>query len=202
MEKMNQMIKFAPFKKINNHKQRIMVVEKDKLVSLMYTLRENNSEGNIVESVDEANPLNFLFGTGQMLQHFEQNLENLGEGDDFEFGLTAEEAYGEKREELLVNIPLSVFEVDGSVDEEICKVGNQVPMADSQGRRLLGTVTEVGSDSVRMDFNHPMAGVGLHFTGKILNVREPSEEEKNIYSGGAGDGCSTCGSHESCSGHC
>ncbi len=177
-----------------------MIVEKDRMVSLVYTLKENDSEGDVVESIDEASPLNFLFGAGQMLPGFENNLLNLKEGDDFEFGLKTEDAYGERREELLVNIPLNVFEVDGKIDEEVCKVGNQVPMADSQGRRLLGTVTEIGDESVRMDFNHPMAGVGLYFTGRILNVREPSQEEINIFTGNGG--CSTCGSQESCSGTC
>jgi len=74
-------------------------------------------------------------------------------------------------------------------------------MADAQGRRLMGVVTEIRDDAVSMDFNHPMAGVNLFFTGGIVEVREATDEEINMYYGG-GDGCSTCGSHSSCDGHC
>jgi len=177
-----------------------MVIEKDKMVSLTYTLRESDFEGDIVEEVDNTNPLRFLFGTGQMLPNFEGNLLNLKEGDSFKFGLTAEEAYGEKREELVVDIPKHVFEVDGKLDENVCNVGNQVPMADAQGRRLLGVVLNVKNEAVCMDFNHPMAGADLFFAGKILEVKDPSPEELSMYLGD--NGCTTCGGHETCGGQC
>ena len=177
-----------------------MVVAKDKMVSLTYTLREADKDGRIIEQVEDANPLQFLYGAGQMLEHFETNLNNKKGGDDFEFDLSAENAYGDKREELVVDIPKSVFEVDGKLDEETCKVGNQVPMADSQGRRLMGIVIDLKDEAVAMDFNHPMAGFDLHFTGSIKEVREATEDEINMYYGGGS--CNTCGSDNSCDGHC
>lgn len=177
-----------------------MVIEKDKMVSVVYTLTETNSDGRLIEQVEESNPLQFLYGAGQMLEHFEQRLSEKKGGDDFEFGLASNEAYGEKRDELVVDIPRSVFEVDGKLDEEVCRVGNQVPMADSQGRRLMGVVTEIKDESVSMDFNHPMAGVDLFFRGKVVDVREATKEEIDMYYGGSS--CSTCGSGGSCDGHC
>ena len=60
-----------------------MVVEKDKMVSLIYTLRELDINGNVIEEVDESNPLSFMFGAGQMLQRFEANIETLSSGDKF-----------------------------------------------------------------------------------------------------------------------
>lgn len=177
-----------------------MIIEKDRMVSLTYTLRELNKDGVVIEEVDSSNPLKFLYGTGQMLQEFESNIENLKGGDKFEFALTPEEAYGERREDLIVDIPRTVFEVNGKFDDEICKVGNQVPMADAQGRRLLGIVTEIKETAVAMDFNHPMAGVNLFFSGDIVEVRQATEDELNMQYGGGG--CNTCGSHSSCDGHC
>ncbi|MEA1887356.1 MAG: FKBP-type peptidyl-prolyl cis-trans isomerase [Bacteroidota bacterium] len=156
-----------------------MVIEKDKMVFLRYVLREGDSEGNIVEEVKSDNPLQFLYGAGQMLPNFESNIENLSEGDKFEFRLTSDEAYGDKSEELIVDLPMSVFEIDGKVDESLLKEGTNVPMADSQGRRLIGTVLSHTDTSVKMDFNHPMAGADLHFTGEILDVREASDDELN-----------------------
>ncbi|MDT8400923.1 MAG: FKBP-type peptidyl-prolyl cis-trans isomerase [Bacteroidales bacterium] len=176
-----------------------MVIEKDRMVSLKYVLREGSKEGDIVEEVNNDNPLEFLYGAGQMLPHFESNIQNLAEGDKFEFKLTSDQAYGDKREELVVDLPMSVFEIDGKVDENLLKKGNQVPMADAQGRRLLGIVLSHTDTSVKMDFNHPMAGAELHFTGEILDVREATSDELNQYNSG---GCSTCGSHDACSENC
>lgn len=177
-----------------------MVIEKDRMVSLVYTLKEADKEGRVIEQVEDENPLQFLYGAGQMLENFELNLTGKADGDNFEFGLTSEKAYGEKRDELVVDIPKSVFEVDGKLDEETCRVGNQVPMADAQGRRLMGAVVEIKEEVVAMDFNHPMAGVDLYFSGSIKEVREATAEEINMYYGGSS--CSTCGSTESCDGHC
>lgn len=177
-----------------------MVIEKDKMVSLIYTLREADKEGKIIEQVEDSNPLQFLYGAGQMLPHFEQNLEGKKGGDSFEFGLTSGDAYGEKREELVVDIPRSVFEVDGKFDDETCRIGNQVPMADAQGRRLMGVVIDIKDEAVAMDFNHPMAGADLYFTGEIKDVRDATADEIEMYYGGGS--CSTCGSTNSCDGHC
>ena len=62
-----------------------MVIEKDMMVSLKYVLREGDSKGSIVEEVKSDNPLQFLYGAGQMLPRFESNIEKLAEGDKFEF---------------------------------------------------------------------------------------------------------------------
>ena len=177
-----------------------MVIEKDKMVSIIYTLREADNNGRVIEEIDKAKPLNFLYGAGQMLKHFENNLANKTGGDNFEFGLTSDNAYGGKREELVVDIPMNVFEVEGKVEEKILVVGNEIPMADTQGRRLVGIVTEIKEESVSMDFNHLMAGVDLHFTGSILDVREATHDELERHYGGSS--CSSCGTSDSCGGEC
>jgi FKBP-type peptidyl-prolyl cis-trans isomerase SlyD len=50
-------------------------------------------------------------------------------------------------------------------------------MKDQDGNPLRGEVIKVEQDLVYMDFNHPMAGFDLYFTGKVLEVREASPEE-------------------------
>jgi FKBP-type peptidyl-prolyl cis-trans isomerase SlyD len=180
-----------------------MVIGKDKMVSLIYELRESNSEGKILETVVEKSPLSFVFGTGRLLPEFESNLESLKEGDNFSFKLNQEQAYGERREEMIIDIPKSVFEVDGKIDEKLCIVGNEVPMADSSGNRLNGIVNEVTETIVKMDFNHPMSGIDLYFKGKIVSVRDVTEEELASMN----SSCSGCSSHSEesgcgCSGSC
>ena len=52
-----------------------------------------------------------------------------------------------------------------------------LPMRDSEGNLLHGKVAAVDEEYVTMDFNHPLAGKDLHFSGEILEVRAASEEE-------------------------
>ena len=65
-------------------------------------------------------------------------------------------------------------------------------MLDSEGRRLNGIVKEIGEQSVKMDFNHPMAGANLYFSGKVTEVREANEDELthgHVHSSGSREGC-------------
>ena len=50
-------------------------------------------------------------------------------------------------------------------------------MMDSNGNRMNGSVLEVKDDIVVMDFNHPLAGETLHFSGEVIDVHEPTAEE-------------------------
>jgi FKBP-type peptidyl-prolyl cis-trans isomerase SlyD len=177
-----------------------MKIENNKMVSLIYELRENDSNGRIIEALDESRPLTFIYGTGRLLPVFESNIGLLKTGDNFRFTLNSEMAYGDKREEMIINVPVGVFETNGKINEDICRVGNEVPMTDSDGNPLTGIINEITDTYVRMDFNHPMAGLDLFFSGKIVEVREATERELAVPM----NSCSGCGSkeHADCSGGC
>lgn len=156
-----------------------MEIGKEKVVSVTYNLSINGAEGEgeMVEQVNKEKPLTFLYGVGNMLQKFEENLSGLQNGDTFKFVINSEEAYGPASEDAIVDLPINIFEVEGKVDWDLLKVGNYIPMQDQQGNRLDGIVLEVGDEKVKMDFNHPLAGDDLYFNGEIIEVREASEEE-------------------------
>lgn len=175
-----------------------MIAEKNNVVSIVYELRTGSKEGEIVESLSPENPLTFLFGTGGLLPKFEEQLSGLKSGENFEFLLHSEDAYGPVVENAIVDVPQSVFEVDGKIDENLMKIGTTVPMMDSEGRRLNGKVIDIVGDAVKMDFNHPMAGNDLFFKGEITDVRSATDEELSHghvhQSGGCGCGGSESGS--------
>lgn len=154
-----------------------MKIGNQKVVSLTYELREDNEQGELIQKVDEQRPFVYLFGVGGLLPKFEQNLEGLSKGDKFSFDMTAEESYGNHTEEAIIDLEKSIFEVDGAIDEELLTLGNQITMQDNHGNPLDGIVLEVTDTMVKMDFNHPLAGLDLHFSGEILDVREASAEE-------------------------
>jgi len=172
-----------------------MIAEKDNVVSVVYELREGSREGEVVEALAPDHPLTFLFGSGGLLPKFEENLNGLSKGDSFEFLLNSEDAYGPVVENALVHVPLSIFEIDGKIDESLLKVGTTVPMMDAEGRRLNGKVLAVEGDAVKMDFNHPMAGRDLHFSGRVTDIRNATEEElaHGHVHGKDSHGCGSCG---------
>jgi len=175
----------------------------NRVVSIIYELRKNNQDGEIVETLSQENPMTFLLGSGNLLPKFEEKLLGLKAGEKFQFILSSEDAYGSVQENAIVDVPISIFEVDGKTDTNLLQPGNVIPMMDREGRRLNGLVKEINTETVTMDFNHPMAGESLHFTGEVTEIREASEEEMQhghihqscgCSGGGCGDGsCSDKG---------
>lgn len=171
-----------------------MIVSINKMVTLSYILRVDGFEGEVIEQTTVESPLKFVFGLGQMLPMFESNLSGLKQGDDFEMTISSSDAYGEIDKDAIVDLPKDIFIIDGFFDEKRYKPGNQVPMQTSSGHRMNGTILELNEDSLKMDFNHPLAGVNLHFKGNIIEVRDATEEE--LMPASCGCGCSS--SNEGC----
>jgi len=166
----------------------------DKVVSIIYELRKSNTDGEIIESLDSDRPLQFIFGRGNLLPAFEDNLKGLKSGDRFNFLLKSEDAYGSVQSNAIIDIPISVFEIDGKIDHNILQLGKTVPMMDREGRHLNGKICKIGLDNVTMDFNHPMAGIDLYFSGKVVDIRNPTEEELMHGHIHSGEGCGDCSS--------
>ena len=172
-----------------------MTIAKDKMVSVTYELKLDGKNGDVFEKAGKDSPLVFLYGSGMMLPAFENGLANKNTNDTFEISIAAADAYGEVNEEAIVDLPKHIFMVDGKIDEELITPGNSVPMMSTSGQRMEGLVVSVDENSVQMDFNHPLAGEDLFFTGEILEVRDATAEELgSIYSSGCGCGSGGCGS--------
>ena len=173
----------------------IMRISANKYVAVIYDL--NVGEGEERELMEKATrevPLKFIYGTGMMIPAFEDALAGLESGDQFDFSLTPENAYGEYNEDHVLELPKNIFEIDGKFDSEMVKEGNTIPMMDADGHRMNGSVLEVKKDVVVMDFNHPMAGETLHFKGEVVDVHEPTAEEiAAMTSSSCGGGCEGCG---------
>lgn len=173
----------------------IMRISANKYVAVIYDL--NVGEGKERELMEKATrevPLKFIYGTGMMIPAFEDALAGLESGDQFDFSLTPENAYGEYNEDHVLELPKNIFEIDGKFDSEMVKEGNTIPMMDADGHRMNGSVLEVKKDVVVMDFNHPLAGETLHFKGEVVDVHEPTAEEiAAMTSSSCGGGCEGCG---------
>lgn len=190
-----------------------MMITKNKVASLTYTLTTNSYEGQIVETIGKDQAVEFLFGVGRLLPAFELALEGKQDGDNFRFQIPAQDAYGVYNPDAVIELSKDIFKRDGVVNNEILFIGNEIPMMDRYGKRMNGVVKEVKDDLVVMDFNHPMAGKDLYFKGIVAQVRDASYEELNPQahscgcgSGGSGHEHGGCGcgtsEHESSSCGC
>lgn len=162
-------------------------------------------DGEIADEAKADRPLEFIYGAGFLLPAFEEQIQGLKAGDAFAFQLDAANGYGEIMDEAVIELPKTAFMVDGQIDNEMLQPGNMIPMMDNQGRQLAGVVKRIDGDTVTMDFNHPLAGKSLNFSGKIEEVREVTDVDRAKYMG-LGGGCSCGEGHNSgcndCNGDC
>lgn len=180
-----------------------MSITKGYYIECAYTLYngENNLEEKLEMATPEA-PFKFIMGIDMALPAFEEKLEGLSKGDKFDFNLEPVNAFGDIDEQKILRLKKEIFtDPNGKFDDENIYEGNIVPMRTNDNQIIQGTVNEVGDDFVEMDFNHPYAGLTLHFVGEILVAREATEQdEATIHAmmhGSCGCGCGS--EHDDCS---
>ncbi len=139
--------------------------------------------GEIFDTTRENGPLEFQVGTQAVLPAFEAAVVGLSVGESTEISIPAQEAYGERNEEM-------IFELDrknlgGDIDPQPGMVLAMTMEKDGQTHRFPAMVTEINGDKVTMDFNHPLAGKDLRFQ---ITLREVKNGQ--LPSAGCGCGCS------------
>jgi FKBP-type peptidyl-prolyl cis-trans isomerase SlyD len=156
-----------------------MQITDGKVVTLGYELTVTDADGQkeLIETVEQDDPMAFIQGMSGLPEAFETNIEGLTVGDTFEFSIPAEEGYGEYDHAAIVELPKDIFKVDGEYVEEMLEVGNYLPMTDDKGEQLNGRILAVEEDLVRMDFNHPLADKEMFFRGTILGIRDATTSE-------------------------
>ncbi len=155
-------------------------------------------DGEVADQSRPGEPLQFVCGTGMLLPKFEEAIAGKEAGEKVSFTLAPEDGYGAVIAEAIVDLPIDIFMVEGKLAEDVVVVGAQIPMSDAEGNRMVGTVREIGESTVKMDFNHPMAGKTLNFEVEVVSVRDVSPED--LQGGGCGCGCddSSCGEEKGC----
>lgn len=161
-----------------------MKIEDQKMVTIEYTLK--TLEGEILDSSDAHGPLSYIHGMGFLIPGLEAELVGKEAGAAFEATVPAELAYGERDEELIIDVLKTNFG-----DTTDLEVGMPVEVSDPHGTQVM-MVADITEDKVILDGNHPLAGMALHFTVKVIEVRDatPEElEEAEEQLSGCGCGC-------------
>ena len=149
---------------------------KHKVITVDYNLYKDTAEGELIESTEGNQPLVFLSGLGQMIPDFENNIVGLNVGDTFSFGIKAEKAYGKRNENAIIELDQEMFKQEGKMVEEV-QVDNILPLQDQNGNVVPARVVSINETTVTFDINHPLADQDLHFTGKVVEIRDAEKEE-------------------------
>jgi len=131
-------------------------------ITLHYRIASYGQE--IVDTFPDA-PETVQLGAGDIDPRLEQVLVGLAEGERRLFELPAWQAFGERDEALVQDMPRTDFPADLELVPE-----HQVEFGLPDGQTLVGTVLEVAADSARIDFNHPLAGLPIEFEVQILAI--------------------------------
>ena len=145
-----------------------MAISENSVVTLDFSV--SNANGELLDSTEDKQPLEYLHGTGYLVTGLEAELDNKAVGEDFDITLAPEQAYGERDEALVQSVPGELF--DGMEVSE----GDTFVAETDDGHRPV-TIVEVAEEYVKVDGNHPLAGMTLTFKGVVRAIRPATEEE-------------------------
>jgi FKBP-type peptidyl-prolyl cis-trans isomerase SlyD len=142
-------------------------------VLLDYTLRDG--EGDVIDASDaddQGEPIVYVHGYGMIVPGLERALVGLKEGDSKDVTVPPEEGYGERDEELIVEVARSEMPRPDAV-----AVGDEIVAESPDGDEAVLTVIEIDGDTIILDGNHPLAGETLRYSVIIRSVRQATDDE-------------------------
>lgn len=120
-------------------------------------------DGELVSSTKEDGPLTFAIGKGEIVPGLEEKLIGLKVGDTFTVTLEPLDGYGEYDDDAFELVEREMFAED-------IEVGEDYYFEDEDGNLTVVTVAEIREDGVVVDYNHPLAGEILTFSGTVVGI--------------------------------
>lgn len=122
-------------------------------------------DGTVFDSSQGGDPLAFTLGEGNVIEGFESAVVGLEPGESTTTSIAPEQGYGDRREELVVQVPLEQISQDIAPE-----VGQQLQLHLQNGQQVPVVVTAVTEDTVTIDANHPLAGKTLVFDIQLVQI--------------------------------
>lgn len=146
-------------------------VQDGQVVSMDYTLHVN---GEKIDTSEGQGPLEFLQGSGNIIPGLERELYGMAVGENKKVLVTPEDGYGSLDPEAFIDVPKEQFPPEIPLE-----VGVEIQVRDENGQPMHARIDEVKADTVKLNFNHPLAGKELQFDVTIVSLREATAEEIN-----------------------
>jgi FKBP-type peptidyl-prolyl cis-trans isomerase SlyD len=144
-------------------------VEDNVVVTMDYTLKV---EGEVVDTSQDSEPLQFIQGQGQLIPGLERELYGMEVGDAKDVVVRAAEGYGEEDPAAFADIPRSEFPPQIPLEP-----GVELQLTNQDGEQMQAYIESVGNEDVRLNFNHPLAGKELHFQVEVVDLRQATPDE-------------------------
>jgi len=141
----------------------MQVAKKGDQVKVHYTGKL--TDGTIFDSSEGRAPLEFEVGAGMMIKGFDAAVDGMALGAKVTAEIPAAEAYGEAREDMIIDVPRANLPEDLNP-----QVGQQLAMSQPNGQQVPVKVKEVRDDVVVIDANHDLAGKDLIFDIELVEI--------------------------------
>jgi FKBP-type peptidyl-prolyl cis-trans isomerase SlyD len=145
------------------------VIQDGYVVILAYTL---TAEGELVDTSEGGQPIEFIQGTHHIIPGLENELYGMAVGEKKDVVVQPKDGYGEVDPDNFADIPREQFPPQIPLQP-----GVELELTDQDGELIDARIDTVGSDTVRLDFNHSLAGKELHFSVAVIDLRPASDEE-------------------------
>lgn len=122
-------------------------------------------DGSVFDSSDGRDPLEFTLGEQRVIPGFESAVDGLNVGDSVTTRIPPDEAYGDRRDDLVLEVERAQFPPD--VEPEI---GMQLALQQPNGQPVPVTITAISDDSITLDANHRLAGQALTFNIQLVEI--------------------------------
>jgi FKBP-type peptidyl-prolyl cis-trans isomerase 2 len=125
------------------------------------------SDGEVFDSSEGKDPLEFTLGAGQVIPGLEKGIIGMEAEESKTINVPAAEAYGERKEELIQQVPKA--QLPPEINPE---VGLQLVSQTPDGQKIPLVVTEVQEDNIVVDANHPLADKDLTFEVTLVGINQ------------------------------
>jgi len=110
-------------------------------------------------------PMEFTIGSGEVIPGFDKGVIGLEVGASKTVHIPVEEAYGERIEEMVAQVPR------GDLPPEIKpEIGAQLEVTQEDGQIFQVLVTDMNDETITIDANHPLAGQALNFDLRLVEI--------------------------------
>jgi peptidylprolyl isomerase len=127
------------------------------------------TDGTEFDSSEGRQPLEFEVGSGTVIKGFDDGVTNMSVGEKKTVLIPADDAYGPREEERVIEFPRSNFPPDIKPE-----VGMTLNMHDDEGEVYRVIITEINAETIILDGNHPLAGQDLIFDIELIDVKGKS----------------------------
>lgn len=144
-------------------------IQDNQVVTLDYTLKV---DGGVVDTSENDEPIVFIQGQGQIVPGLEQQLYGMAVGESKEIVVQPADGYGDVDQSAYAEVPRDEFP-----DDIPLETGVALQLRDEDDEVMDAYIAAVGDETVRLNFNHPLAGKELYFSVTVLDLRDATDVE-------------------------